>query len=85
MAALDRFKIQRLKAEFIDARARSQDLLQESNRLLQEYRQTVERSLQLLEQSHYLIARAKTDRLLNGKACLIELLPLFGQFLPYGA
>ena len=84
MPALDRSKIQRVKAEFRAELARSRELVQQSNRLLNEYDETVERSWQILEQSRQLIAKAKPERLLNRKAGLIQLLPLLGELVPYG-
>jgi hypothetical protein len=75
----------RRKSESLEPRARSRDLLHESKCLLQEYRQTVERSHQLLEKSREVLDRAKRIIRLDLKVWIIQLVPLFGELVPYGS
>jgi hypothetical protein len=77
-------EVVRTKSESLEARARFRDILHESKCLIQEYRQTVERSHQLLEKSHQVLDRANRIIRLYLKACIIQLLPLFGELVPYG-
>ena len=53
MLALDGVKIMCIKSELMEARARSQDLLEDSRRLIH-YIQTIEHTRQLLDKSKQL-------------------------------
>jgi len=73
-----------VKAEIDDALHRAHALLRQTDRLLQEYRDTLERSHRLLEKSRGILDRAKRIIRLDLKVCIIQLVPLFSELIPYG-
>ena len=84
MRRLSRSEVIRIKSESLEARTRYRAILHESKCLLQEYRQTVDRGHQLLEKSREVLDRAKRIIRLDFKACIIQLIPLFSELIPYG-